>query len=205
MRTDDTPLCRLQEQVAETLAAGEVDTPLGRTLARWSGHRFVVQRDGRWLYEGFVLYFKKLRELMAVLDPSVSPDIPPHLLDPRIIASFFGIPIDEFNWQGGPVRAAGGAGEEGGEPPREVGTAEAADILGVSKDTVLKLKAAGLLEYRNAAPPGSSRPVFRFTRRSVLELRTGYDRDVPVAPRPTEPPRRPVGGGRRFKHLRLED
>jgi len=70
------------------------------------------------------------------------------------------------------------------ELPKEVSTQEAAEILGVSKDTVLRLKKAGQLEYRNAAPPGSARPVYRFTLRSVVELRTTYTRDVPDVPEP---------------------
>lgn len=95
--------------------------------------------------------------------------------------------------------------DEHGEPPQEVGTAGAAEILGVSKDTVLKLKGAGLLEYRNTAPPGSSRPVYAFTLRSVMELRTSYERDEPEVRRPVEPLRRRVKGQRKYKHLDTGD
>lgn len=91
------------------------------------------------------------------------------------------------------------------EPPQEVGTARAAKILGVSKDTVLKLKGAGLLEYRNTAPPGSNRPVYAFTLRSVMELRTSYERDEPEVRRPVEPLRRRVKGRRKYKHLDTGD
>jgi hypothetical protein len=89
--------------------------------------------------------------------------------------------------------------------PKEVSTAEAASILGVSKDTVLKLKAAGLLEYRNTAPPDSFRPVFAFSLRSVLELRTRYERDTPLPRHPKEPTRKAVRGKGRYKHLDLDD
>jgi hypothetical protein len=58
---------------------------------------------------------------------------------------------------------AGGETTKIEELPTEVSTAEAARILGVSKNTVLKLKAAGLLEYRNMAPPDSSRPVYAYS------------------------------------------
>jgi hypothetical protein len=87
--------------------------------------------------------------------------------------------------------------------PREVSTADAARILGISKDTVLRLKAAGLLEYRNTGSPGSCRPVFAFTLRSVLELRTNYERDIPIPRRPKNPTRRRAKGERKYKHLRL--
>lgn len=89
--------------------------------------------------------------------------------------------------------------------PQEVATVRAAEILGVSKDTVLKLKAAGLLEYRNTAPPGSSRPVYAFTLRSVMELRTSYERDEPLPRQPPDFPNRRIKGHKKYKHLNLDD
>jgi hypothetical protein len=89
--------------------------------------------------------------------------------------------------------------------PREVSTAEAAAILGVSKDTVLKLKSTGLLEYRNTGSPDSCRPVFAFSLRSVIALRTTYDRDVPVVRQRPDSPRRRVKGAKNYKHLNLDD
>lgn len=89
--------------------------------------------------------------------------------------------------------------------PKEVSTAEAAKILGVGKDVVLKLKRAGLLEYRTAGPPDGSRIVYRFLLASVIEFRTGYRADVPIPQMPLpEPSRRRVRGRQQvFKHLRL--
>lgn len=74
-------------------------------------------------------------------------------------------------------------------------------ILGVSKDTVLKLRAAGLLEFRNAAPPGSSRPVYRYPLESVVRLRTGYETDDLTPAVPRERPRRVARGKRLYKHI----
>ena len=95
---------------------------------------------------------------------------------------------------------------DGEELPKEVSTAEAARILGVSKDTVLKLKEAGLLEYRNLAPPTSIRGVFRFLLASVLELRNNYQTDFPTPPSQTQPQRRRIRQKEqpKFKHLRLD-
>lgn len=87
------------------------------------------------------------------------------------------------------------------ELPKEVSTEEAAAILGVSKDTVLKLRAEGLLEYRNAAPPGSSRPVYRYPQESVVRLRTAYETDEPTPAMPREQPRRVARGKRLYKHI----
>lgn len=87
------------------------------------------------------------------------------------------------------------------ELPKEVSTEEAAAILGVSKDTVLKLRAEGLLEFRNAAPPGSSRPVYRYPLESVVRLRTAYETDEPTPAMPREQPRRVAKGKRLYKYI----
>jgi hypothetical protein len=87
----------------------------------------------------------------------------------------------------------------------EVGTATAARLLGVSKDTVLRLREAGLLPFRNAAPPGGGRPLFRFPLHVVLKLRNSYTTEEPVPQRQEEPPRRRVKRDKRYKHLQVED
>ena len=89
--------------------------------------------------------------------------------------------------------------------PPEVSTEEASEILGCSKDTVLRFKSAGVLEWRNAAPPTSSRPVFKFTLESVKELRTAYERDEPIPTRPREQKRHRVKTGGKLKHFRYDD
>lgn len=94
---------------------------------------------------------------------------------------------------------------EGHTYPPEVTTEEAATILGVSKDTVLRLKKAGLIEWRNAAPPGSARPIFRFTRKSVEALRTSYETDSPPQPAFRDPKRHRAKGRPPFKHIRFDD
>jgi hypothetical protein len=197
------------ERIKDGKKTGETDTRLGRVLAKWRDHEFPIQRDGKWLLEGFIMEAKRHREIYSAIDPTISPDLPPHLLDPVQIAHFWSIPLEEFSWSPNPVDGAEGNGsqrhEEFGEPPEEVGTARAAEVLGVSKDTVLKLKAAGLLEHRNIAPPGSSRPVYAFTLRSVMELRTSYERDEPHPRRQPESPNRRVKGHKKYKHLNLDD
>lgn len=89
--------------------------------------------------------------------------------------------------------------------PEELTTDRAAKLLGISKDTLLKLKDAGLLEYRNAAPPTSSRPVFRFKKESVTQLRTTYQKDVPL-PRQEKPQNRHSTNQRKpFKYVKYDD
>jgi predicted ArsR family transcriptional regulator len=77
--------------------------------------------------------------------------------------------------------------------PAEVSTQEAAAILGCCKHTVLQYLEEGLLEWRNIAPPSSNRPIYRFTLRSVTELRLAYQRGSarpPQASKATEKKRR---------------
>jgi hypothetical protein len=71
--------------------------------------------------------------------------------------------------------------------PEEVTTQQAAAILGCCKHTVLQYQEEGILEWRNLAPPSSQRPVFRFTLRSVLELRLGYQSGTARPPQPPKP------------------
>lgn len=81
-----------------------------------------------------------------------------------------------------------GRGQALGVPP-EVRTLDAAAILGISQDTVLKLRKAGVLPYRNVAPPGSTRPTFRFRLDAVLKLRTSYEVEKCAPHISNEPPR----------------
>jgi len=89
--------------------------------------------------------------------------------------------------------------------PPEVSTAEAAQLLGVSKDTVLKLKDDGLLEYRNAAAPSSSRPIFLFSLQSVMTVRTTYRTDSPAPHQKSDNSQRRATPSKKYKHLRLSD
>ncbi len=90
--------------------------------------------------------------------------------------------------------------------PDEVSTKEAAEILGVCKDTVIAYLEAGLLLSRSITLPGSTRPVYRIPRAAVVKMRTTYEVAESAAPLPPqEPPRRRVKGERKYKHLRLED
>jgi hypothetical protein len=92
------------------------------------------------------------------------------------------------------------------ELPEEVGTRVAAQILDVSKETVLKYRESGVLPARNAAPPGSSRPIYRFPLEAVVKLRTEYETEQAT-------PRSPMASQRRqgrpptkkYKHVKLED
>jgi hypothetical protein len=88
--------------------------------------------------------------------------------------------------------------------PAEVSTAQAAEILGVSKDTVLAYRQKGLLPFRDTAPPGSSKPAYLYPMKAVVKLRTGYQTEQAAPTVPAESPRRQVKGERKYKHLDVD-
>jgi hypothetical protein len=100
MDSDEKRFQGYLDRIQEAIVNDETDTKLGRVLDRWRGHEFICRRDGQWLFDGFVLYFKMVAEVLSAIDPSIPPDVPPHLLDPAQLAYFFDIPLEEFNWAG---------------------------------------------------------------------------------------------------------
>ena len=79
-----------------------------------------------------------------------------------------------------------------------------AEILGVSKDTVLIYREKGLLPYRDIAPPGSTKPIYMYPLDAVVKMRTAYQTDQPAPRQQKEQPRRHVKGERRYTHLDLD-
>lgn len=77
--------------------------------------------------------------------------------------------------------------------PDEVSAQQAAEILGVTKRTVLKYYSEGLLPARNIAPPSSTRPSYRFPLDKIVDFRSSYEycepapKASPVAPSNTKP------------------
>jgi hypothetical protein len=88
-------------RIRELVRTGET-----ANLHHWGDGKFVVGEDGTWHYEGFVNLFQALHEAMRAVDPSIPPGLPPHVLDPVGINRFFGIPLEDMNWQGARVSAA---------------------------------------------------------------------------------------------------
>lgn len=85
--------------IRDALRSDETDTPLGKAVARLKAP-FILGGGQKWHYEGFITLFSAVREALATIDDSVSPDLPPLLLAPATIARLFRIPLEEFNWQG---------------------------------------------------------------------------------------------------------
>jgi predicted ArsR family transcriptional regulator len=88
--------------------------------------------------------------------------------------------------------------------PPELSRREAARYLGVSIDTLIELQAAGLVRYRNASPPGSGKPRYRYPVADLDSLmRQGYRRDPPRAAKaPSRRQKRPRP--QTYEHLDLE-
>jgi hypothetical protein len=94
-------------------------------------------------------------------------------------------------------------GEQRVVPP-ELSRRDAARYLGVSVETLKELQEAGLFRYRNASPPGSGKPRYRYPVEDLDRfMRQGYCRD---RPKPAVPPghRRKQVQPRTYEHLDLD-
>jgi hypothetical protein len=58
--------------------------------------------------------------------------------------------------------------------PPEVSLSDAARIANCDKKTIIRYLKDGVLEWRDIAPPSSSRPTYRIKLASLLALRTSY-------------------------------
>src|SRR5262245_33725836 len=92
----------LLAQLRDAWEDEETTTPLGQAIARLKIP--TVLGDGkRWYYERFVSFLSAFRQALAAVDDSISPDLPHFLLEPTTIAKLFRIPVEDLNWQGGPL------------------------------------------------------------------------------------------------------
>ena len=77
-----------------------------------------------------------------------------------------------------------------GQLKDELSLRETAKELNCDPKTVIRYIEDGLLQWRNAAPPSSTRPRYRIKTDSVLQLRNSYRLGTPQADEP-EPARKP--------------
>lgn len=85
----------------EAEKSGQEDTPLEQAIAKHKRNMpYNLSQNGVWHLEGFVAFFGDLRDIVAAIDPSTPPCLPPQCLDPVQIARFFRIPIENFNFPG---------------------------------------------------------------------------------------------------------
>lgn len=215
MKEEMIPVERIQE------ALRNPGPRLEEVLARWRGHEFVVCVDGQWRLEGFVAYFKYLNEVVAAVEGTVPPPLPPHCFDPVQIARSFRLPPGAFNDLGTPVcdahtlrriedklDAAMSVGGRAAPSPAEsdslpdsLPTRRAARLLGVDRKTLDKLRRDGWLKWR-VKNPTSSRKEFLYDRQSVLDLKNSY-RVGDGAPQ-RRPTRRKARSGYVPQHIKLE-
>jgi hypothetical protein len=131
-------------------------------LDRWGDGKFVLGENGQWHYEGFVNLFQSVHEAMRSVDPSIPPGLPPHVLDPAVLARFFGIPLQDMNWQG---KAKPEAPRPNPARPKiespYLDAQQAADYLGMTVKALY-----GHVERRKLLPrPGYKK--YRFTREQL--------------------------------------
>src|SRR5947209_904179 len=81
------------EGIRDLITTGETSN-----LRHWGDGKFVLgDGNGKWHYEGFVNLFQALHEAMRAVDPSIPEGLPPHVLDPEVIARFFRIRLKDMN------------------------------------------------------------------------------------------------------------
>jgi hypothetical protein len=89
--TDD-----LYQRIGDALANVQPDSELDRVLKRWEGHDFTVKVAEKWRLGGFIDFFQKQLDIMHAVDPSIDPRLPVQCYDPKCIARFFRIPLEEL-------------------------------------------------------------------------------------------------------------
>ena len=88
--------------------------------------------------------------------------------------------------------------------PPELSSREAAQYIGVDVDTLHDIRKRGLVLYRNASPPGSGKPRYRFPVADLDRfMQQSYRRDLP---RPAKAParHRKQAQPQNYEHLDLE-
>jgi hypothetical protein len=88
--------------------------------------------------------------------------------------------------------------------PPELSHREAAQYIGVSGDTLTKFRQRGFIGYRNASPPGSGKPLYRYLVADLDRfMREGYRRNLPRSAK-TPVHRRKQTQPQTYEHLDLE-
>jgi excisionase family DNA binding protein len=178
-------------------------------LDHWGNGRFVVGENGSWHYEGFVNLFQAVHEAMRAVDPTIPPGLQPHALDPVVVARFFGIPLEDLNWQGeeasavdwqSRVRSKTVSGPDpqrpGRRPPPSTGQSgllrlrECAAVLGHSESSLRRAIKDGRLRAHTIGR-GRKRPTYGIYRADL----EGFIEASRV--QPPDPPRVPTIGVRR--------
>lgn len=215
------------DRIREAMRSKDTETPLGQAVTRLK-QPFVLGDGKQWFYEGFISMASAVRQTLASIDHTISPDLPPFLLDPAIYAKFFRIPLEDFNWRGSDDALAARlaqieakldhvprGNEDGASLPPTLppcGSSAvlpdclpsrmAAALLGVDKKTLEKLRIGGFLKWRFKNPT-SSRREYLYERQSVLDLKNSY-RIGDAAKTPHRPRRKVVRSGYVPQHITLE-
>jgi hypothetical protein len=90
--------------------------------------------------------------------------------------------------------------------PTELSLREAAQVLGCDPKTVLRYIDDGMLQWRNAAPASSSRPIYKICSQSAIRLRTSYRQTGTRSDTPRRQKRRSSRSvPNKLRHITLDD
>jgi hypothetical protein len=95
-KNNETTMTNVLEKIEK--ARQSPTSEYAKAVAKWADHDFIIQAgDGPWLMEGFLKFFMALRDIAAAVEPTVPEGLPPHILDAKTVARFFGLPLEQFN------------------------------------------------------------------------------------------------------------
>lgn len=174
----------LIHRLKEAWKSDEADTPLGQAIARLR-IPFELGDGKRWYYERIISFMSAVRQALAAIDDSVSPDLPPFMLEPAAVARFFRIPLEDLNWQGNSASQVAqmltriedkldAVIEQPACEPDYCSIKQAAKITGLSDSHMRRAIRSGELPASNAGT--QFRPAWRIARKDLddwLEKKKG--------------------------------
>lgn len=86
----------MTDDTMPAIDSGNEDTELGRAVASWRGHEFIVKRNGKWCLDGFFKWHIHGWEIVRARDPNAPSQPPSYLFDPAWIARMYRIPEEEL-------------------------------------------------------------------------------------------------------------
>lgn len=91
------------ELLIDALRNEPADTPLDKAVARLREPFVLGEGSGEQVqfhWDKIIVMMVAVREALHGIDPKVSPNLPPFLMDPVIVARTLNIPLDRFSYPG---------------------------------------------------------------------------------------------------------
>jgi excisionase family DNA binding protein len=87
------------ERIREIHRSGDTESELGQAVANIMRPIAIGEGD-KFHYESVLGLASAIRQVLSLIDPSISPDLPAFLLEPANLTRAFGLPLEKFNCRG---------------------------------------------------------------------------------------------------------